>query len=472
MKINDNFSNKNDFNYLNKFDFSKNDSFGLPIQNINSKNIKENNDNINQTNIDPRLELTLTYLDINSTMPTFITNNISFNDILLLSKKDLIDLGFSLVERNRILHFSQEFKRYGKKYNIQEIENFFNEFQNLNMLTNSNMQSLPPKQESEKELNINNLSKRNNYDNFDNNYNYSFNNDNSNSNNNNNFINPNNNNLFNPDKISYKLNNEKNNLKDNTSYSFGNKNNKNNYNNNNSNNNDIKIMNNYKDSNKIMNKNYKQNQNFQDLLNMDNKSACNNYNEMNSSNIIRQNSKASKNSSYSKSSKSRLVTISKTIVPSASSSESIVQKYQNLSEEIDNYFKKYNDYKEQKKNKMKKYQIITSSSNNIKKNCNYNPLYGNNSSKISAKNYGKKKKNNQNNNIKSMNNIKNDYDMNNFNDFNINKFDQKISSEFLSQKLQELQNKKKELKKKLNTVCDNENKKKMIIRYLEEEENK
>lgn len=37
MKINDNFSNKNDFNYLNKFDFSKNDSFGLPIQNINSK---------------------------------------------------------------------------------------------------------------------------------------------------------------------------------------------------------------------------------------------------------------------------------------------------------------------------------------------------------------------------------------------------------------------------------------------------
>ena len=433
MKINDNFSNKNDFNYLNKFDFSKNDSFGLPIQNINSKNPKENNNIINQVNIDPRLELTLTYLDINSTMPTFITNNISFNDILLLSKKDLIDLGFSLVERNRILHFSQEFKRYGKKYNIQEIENFFNEFQNLNMRTNSNMQSLPPKQESEKELNNNNLSKRNNYDNFDNNYNYSFNNDNINSNNNNNnFINSNSNYLFNPDHI----------------------------------------MNNYKDSNKIKNKNYKQNQNFQDLLNMDNKSACNNYNEMNSSNIIRQNSKASKNSSYSKNSKSRLVTISKTIVPSASSSESIVQKYQNLSEEIDNYFKKYNDYKEQKKNKMKRYQIITSSSNNSKKHYNYNPLYGNNSSKISAKNYGKKKKNNQNNNIKSMNNIKNDYDMNNFNDFNTNKFDQKISSEFLSQKLQELQNKKKELKKKLNTVCDNENKKKMIIRYLEEEENK
>ena len=469
MKINDNFSNKNDFNYLNKFDFSKNDSFGLPIQNINSKNPKESNDNNNQTNIDPRLELTLTYLDINSTMPTFITNNISFNDILLLSKKDLIDLGFSLVERNRILHFSQEFKRYGKKYNIQEVENFFNEFQNLNMRINNNIQSLPPKQECENELNINNLNKRNNYDNFDNNYNYSFNNDNSISNTNN-FINSNSNNVFNPDSKSYRMNNEKNNIKDNITFSIGNKRNKNNYNNNNSINNDNKIMNNYKDPNQVKNKNYKQNQNFQDFLNMDNKSACNNnYNDINSSNIIRQNSKASKNSSYSKNSKSRLVTISKTIVPSASSSESIVQKYQNLSEEIDNYFKKYNDYKEQKKNKMKKYQIITSSSNNSKKN--YNPIYGN-TSKISAKNNGKKKKNNHNNNIKSMNNINNPYDMNNFNDFNINQFDQKINSEFLSQKLQELQNKKKELKKKLNTVCDNENKKKMIIRYLEEEENK
>ena len=468
MKINDNFSNKNDFNYLNKFDFSKNDSFGLPLQNLNSKNTKENNDNINHSNIDPRLELTLTYLDINSTMPTFITNNISFNDILLLSKKDLIDLGFSLVERNRILHFSQEFKRYGKKYNIQEIENFFNEFQNLNMLTNNNIQSIPPKQESENELKINNLSKRNNYNNFDNNYNYSFNNDNSN---NNNCISQNNqninNNLFNADNKSYNLNDEQNQLKDNISFPYGNKNNKSNYNA--SNNNDIKIKNNYKDSNKIKNKNYKQNKNYQDF---DNKSACNNnYNEMNSSYLIRQNSKASKNSSYSKNSKSRLVTISKTIVPSASSSESIVQKYQNLSEEIDNYFKKYNDYKEQKKNKMKRYQIITSSSNNSKKNYNYNPLYAN-SSKISAKNNAKKKKNSQNNNIKSMNNFNNVYDMNNLNDFNMNKFDQKVSSEFLSQKLQELQNKKKELKMKLNTVCDNENKKKMIIRYLEEEENK
>ena len=86
MKLNDNFSNKNEFIYLNKLDFSKNDSFGLPIQNKNSKTNKEYKNNINESNVDPRLELTLKYLDIFSTLPTFITNNIFFNDLLLLSK--------------------------------------------------------------------------------------------------------------------------------------------------------------------------------------------------------------------------------------------------------------------------------------------------------------------------------------------------------------------------------------------------
>ena len=32
MKINDIYSNRNDINYMNKVDFSNNDSFGLPLQ--------------------------------------------------------------------------------------------------------------------------------------------------------------------------------------------------------------------------------------------------------------------------------------------------------------------------------------------------------------------------------------------------------------------------------------------------------
>ena len=121
MKINDN-SNKNDFNYLNKFDFLKNDT---PIQNNNSKNIKEQQNIKNNIQLnDQRLELTLIYLYINSILPTFITNEISFHDLLFLSKFDLIELGFSLVERNRIFHFFQKFKRFGKKCIIEEINIF------------------------------------------------------------------------------------------------------------------------------------------------------------------------------------------------------------------------------------------------------------------------------------------------------------------------------------------------------------
>ena len=354
MKSNDNFKRKIDINYLNKFDFTKNDSFGHSMQNKNTLNNKEYNKNIiNKANIDPRLEVTLSYLDINSTLPTFITNNISFNDLLLLSKKDLIELGFSLVERNRILHFSQEYKRYGKKYNIQEINNFFDEFQNLNMKsvsmnnTNNNysnnndkdMQFFSPNERNDINNNINNVSE-----------NIIFNN-NKNFNLTNNFDNQNADSLYLEDKqftINYSNRKNSKNPKNSKINNFSNKNlfprninnniqmNKN-YNNYNDNNNDIKSANNYISSNKSKNKNMKQ------------ESINNNYQDNNSSNLIRQNSKASKNSSYSKNSKSRLFTLSKNFSPPASSSGSIVQKYQDISEQIDNYFKKYNNYQEQKK---------------------------------------------------------------------------------------------------------------------------
>ncbi len=452
MKSNDNLKQKNDTYLLNKLDFYKNDSFGLQNKNKNNLNIKEYNKNIiNKTNVDPRLELTLNYLDINSTLPTFISNNISFNDLLLLSKKDLIELGFSLVERNRILHFSQEYKKYGKKYNIQEINIFFNEFQNLNMKSISlninnnnnnnhynNMQIFSPKEKND----INNIpsNKDKDKDNIDfNNKNYS--------NKNNNFDNPNTNSLYLDDsqfKINYsnkknsKLNNYSNKNLFQKRISNNIQSNKN-YNNFDDNNNDIKSLNNLIPSNKSKNKNMKQ-----ESIN----NYSNNFQEKNSSKLLRQNSKASKNSSISKNNKSRLFTLSKNILPSAPSSGSIVQKFQDISDQIDNYFKKYNNYQEEKKNKLKKYQIITSSNNSKK---NYNPIFINNNNNTS-KSYIK----NNLNNINNVNENENDMDI-------------KLNNE-LSAKLLELQKTKKELKEKLNTVCDKENKKKMIIQYLEEEE--
>ena len=157
----------------------------------------------------------------------------------------------------------------------------------------------------------------------------------------------------------------------------------------------------------------------------------NNNNIQNSSKLIRQNSKISKNSSYSKSSKSRLVTVSKIF---GGNNGSIIQNYQNISEEIDNYFRKYNDYKEQKKNRMKKYEIINSSNKRKNYNINNNIV---NDKKIEG-NYGEE------------NMIKNREDE-------------------ITKKLMELQKKKNELKEKLKSISESENKKLMIIKYLEEE---
>ena len=466
MKINDNFSNKNDLNYLNNFDFSKNDSFGTPTQKRNSNNIKEYSNNINQENVDPRLELTLNYLDINSILPTFITNNISFNDLLLLSKNDLIELGFSLVERNRIIHFSQEFKRYGKKYNIQEIHNFFNEFQNLNMRLNSinnNIQYFPYQKENE----INNISINNNKNNKKNYNNNNYTNKNIKNYNYNKYKTPTTTDLYLNEKkfqINNNINNDFFSKKSNSSINSNNiqiNKNNNDYNNN------IKVMNNYISANKAKNKNNLKDPIYQNSLNSNLNYNHNNLIEINSSKLVRQNSKASKNSSYSKNSKSKLVTMSKSFLPPATSFGSIVQKYQNLSEEIDNYFKKYNEYKEQQKNKIKKYQIITTSNSKKK---NYNPIFFNN---YNNKNYfgNKNKENYYINNINNHNNVNNINDKNNLNNFifNDNNKEEKLNNE-LSLKLQELEKKKKELKEKLNLVCEKENKKKMIIQYLEEEE--
>ena len=136
MKLNEK-SIKNDSNINNKFDFSSNFTM---TSNKNDENQNEkffsnydSDNNNNNINVDPRLELTLKYLDIMHTLGIFINNYISFNDLLLLSKKDLIELGFSLVERNRIFNFAQEYKNFGVKYNISEINEFFNKYENLNI---------------------------------------------------------------------------------------------------------------------------------------------------------------------------------------------------------------------------------------------------------------------------------------------------------------------------------------------------
>ena len=106
----------------------------------NNINCLDKNRNIEDKNSydDELIKLTLKYLDINKEFPIFKQNNIKFNDLLLLTRADLIELNVALVERNRLLNFSKNYLRCANAYSIEEINRFFNEYKILNIsLTNS-----------------------------------------------------------------------------------------------------------------------------------------------------------------------------------------------------------------------------------------------------------------------------------------------------------------------------------------------
>lgn len=124
---NDFLSNSNNNNIQNNLLYNLNIS-------QNSSNKPKNNFN-NNSNIDPRLSLTFKYLDIEKNLPLFIQNNITFTDLLLLTRKDLIDLGLSMIDRNRILFFCHQFSKFAKTYSLIEINSFFQ--QNKNLYDNS-----------------------------------------------------------------------------------------------------------------------------------------------------------------------------------------------------------------------------------------------------------------------------------------------------------------------------------------------
>jgi hypothetical protein len=74
---------------------------------------------------DDRLTYTLITLDLGNLIHIFEDNSISFVDMLLLTKEDLIELQLEIFQRNRILNFSKLFTKYAKNYSIQEISDFF-----------------------------------------------------------------------------------------------------------------------------------------------------------------------------------------------------------------------------------------------------------------------------------------------------------------------------------------------------------
>jgi len=105
-------------------------------QNINPEEYSANIDGIDNDQIeegegeeedddDDRLTYTLITLDLVNLIHIFEDNNISFVDMLLLTKEDLVELQLDIYQRNRILNFSELFNKYAKNYSIQEISDFF-----------------------------------------------------------------------------------------------------------------------------------------------------------------------------------------------------------------------------------------------------------------------------------------------------------------------------------------------------------
>ena len=90
---------------------------------INQEDIE--NEQVEDAEDDDRLTYTLITLDLGNLIHIFEDNNISFVDMLLLSKEDLIELQLEIFQRNRILNFSRLFSKYAKSYSIREISDFF-----------------------------------------------------------------------------------------------------------------------------------------------------------------------------------------------------------------------------------------------------------------------------------------------------------------------------------------------------------
>ena len=106
------------------YNFSINNN--LKIKNDISTTKKESTRNTNNKQEDNNILYLLTNLNLSNLYNTFISNYISFNDLFLLTKEDFIEMKIPIGPRNRIIHFLNEYKKYGKLFNFTELSTFLN----------------------------------------------------------------------------------------------------------------------------------------------------------------------------------------------------------------------------------------------------------------------------------------------------------------------------------------------------------
>ncbi len=178
-----------------------------PIQKKENLTPSRNNKYNNKKN--DKLLFTLKTLDLENLLNEFYLNYITFNDIFLLSREDLIEMKIPIGPRNRILYFAEEYKKKAVNYDLNELifffqnhkefiinDNHFNFGFNKNnfLINDNNMIEEPPIRMSKpfqilfnninnNENNINNVINISNNDSL---IKFSINNDKNNNNNNNN----------------------------------------------------------------------------------------------------------------------------------------------------------------------------------------------------------------------------------------------------------------------------------------------
>ena len=118
---------------INNVNYNNFDNF---IQNINNINNEENynyDKNIMNLNnkYDKKMIYILSSLNLDNLIDVFNSNYIGFNDLLLLTKKDLIEMKIPIGQRNRFLHFFDKFKNGSKNYDFNEIKNYLDIYKKM-----------------------------------------------------------------------------------------------------------------------------------------------------------------------------------------------------------------------------------------------------------------------------------------------------------------------------------------------------
>ena len=107
--------------------------FLSPNKNKNIFKVRNNSNKIKRRDIltkgykgnDERLSLTLSILGLSNIMNLFNEKNISFIDLLLLSKETMKELELEMYQRNRLFNFATSFTKFSKNYTMEDLLHFF-----------------------------------------------------------------------------------------------------------------------------------------------------------------------------------------------------------------------------------------------------------------------------------------------------------------------------------------------------------